>query len=88
MEHVGSRFYYHRHFQPLPPLVLQFDAMEATAIKASQLKFQDPQVETNLQTLCNHYQEITNVIMVKVFVIVGKTIANNRQHASRARKFK
>ncbi|KRT79867.1 hypothetical protein AMK59_6429 [Oryctes borbonicus] len=59
---LEAAFYYFQHFPLLRSLLLQLDTIEAAAIKESQLKFQDHQVEIDLQTIFNNYQVITNAI--------------------------
>lgn len=59
---LEAAFYYFQYFQKIKSLVLQFGAEDSTSIKESQMKFQDAQVEADLQIIHNNYIAIADAI--------------------------
>lgn len=50
---VAAPFYYRQNFQRVQSLWLKFDTKEVTVAKANRLKFPNPQVKTDSQTIFN-----------------------------------
>ncbi|GJQ74491.1 hypothetical protein Trydic_g21360 [Trypoxylus dichotomus] len=59
---LKAAFYYFQHFQRIKSVVLEFDPKDATAIKQSQKKFQDAQVEADLEIIYNNYNGVVEAI--------------------------
>ncbi|GJQ81798.1 hypothetical protein Trydic_g340 [Trypoxylus dichotomus] len=59
---LKTAFYYFEHFHKIKSVVLQFDPKEAAVIKESQMIFQDPQVEADLQTIHHNYKGVVEAV--------------------------